>query len=196
MIQPEAEQQKKGFLDRLPRLGRVSQLILLIVGFLILFLPMWYINNLQQPQQSDARATLANLQKILAVSETPKAKYEAELAQITAETEAAKAGYPNPNQAPEIIDSLLELAELNDIYVTQTKVATSTPKDSIGPILTITLGLKGQMPKFQNFLLALDDKLPTSEIKQLNFSIVTEEAAEAEDTATVTLDILCYTGGK
>lgn len=196
MIQPESEQQqKKGFLERLPKLGRVSQLILLIVGFLIVFLPLWYINNLQEPQQVAARATLANLQKILSISETPKAKYEAELAQITAETEAAKAVLPSSNQAPEIVDSLLELAELNDIYVTQTKISSTTPKDSIGPVLTITLGLRGQMPKFQNFLLALDDKLPTSEIKQLNFSIVTEEAEGAEDTANVTLDILCYEGG-
>lgn len=189
MIQPESEK-KKSILDRLPKLGRVSQLILLIGGFLVIFIPIYLVNQQQIPKQADLRVTLTNLQKILAVAETPKAKFEAELAQVTAESEAAKAAFPSSNQAPEITDSLLELAELNDIYVTQTKISTSTPTGAIGPVLTITIGLKGQMPKFQNFLLALGDKLPTSQIKQLTFTIASAE--EAEDTASVTLDIFCY----
>jgi hypothetical protein len=190
MIQPETPEKKKSFLDRLPKLGRVSQLVLLIGGFLIIFIPLWVINQQQPEQQTELKATLVNLNKILAVEETPEAKLEAELAQIKAETEAAQAAFPNTNQSPEIIDSLLELAELNDIYVTQTNVSTSPPKGAIGPVLTITLGLKGQVPKFQNFLLALDDKLPTSQIKQLTFTIAVEEGEE--DTASITIDILCY----
>jgi hypothetical protein len=190
MIQPETPEKKKGFLDKLPKLGRVSQLVLLIGGFLIIFIPIWVINQQQPEQQTELRATLVNLDKILAAEETPKAKLEAELAQINAETEAAEAIFPNTSQSPEILDSLFELAELNDIYVTQTKVSTSQPKETIGPILTIQIGLKGQVPKFQNFLLALDDKLPTSQIKQLTFTIAVEEGEE--DTASITIDILCY----
>jgi hypothetical protein len=194
MIQTETPEKKKGFLDRLPKLGRVSQLVLLIGGFLVIFIPIWVINQQQPEQQTELKATLANLEKILAVEETPKAKLEAELAQIKAETEATKAIFPNPSQSPEILDSLLNLAELNDIYVTQTKVSTSQPKEAIGPILTLNLTLKGQVPKFQNFLLALDNKLPTSQIKQLTFTIAGEEGAE--DTASITIDIFCYEGSK
>ncbi|MGA7677260.1 MAG: hypothetical protein WCA51_02660 [Dehalococcoidia bacterium] len=190
MIQPETPEKKKSFLDRLPKLGRVSQLVLLIGGFLIIFIPIWVINQQQPEQQTELKATLVNLNKILAVEETPEAKLEAELAQIKAETEAAQAAFPNTSQSPEIIDSLLELAELNDIYVTQTNVSTSQPKGAIGPALTITLGLKGQVPKFQNFLLALDDKLPTSQIKQLTFTVAEKEGEE--DTASIMIDILCY----
>jgi hypothetical protein len=191
MIQPEPEK-KKGFLDRLPKMGRISQLVLLIGIFLILFIPLMLINNQQSAKQTELKATLANLGKILAAEETPKAKLEAELAQINAETEATKAIFPNTSQSPEIIDGLLELAEQNDIYVTQTKVSTSQPKEAIGPILTIQLGLKGQVPKFQNFLLALDNTLPTSQIKQVTFTIAGEEGAE--DAASITIDILCYEG--
>src|SRR4030042_3523958 len=193
MIQPEAGK-KKGILDGLPKLGRISQLILLIGGFLVIFIPIWLVNQQQPARQADLDATLANLQKILSVAETPKAKFEAELAQVKAGTEADKAVFPKSNQAAQIIDSLLELAELNDIYVTQTKVSTSTPTGAIGPVLTITLALKGQVPQFQNFLLALGDKLPTSQIKQVDFAIATGE--KAEDTASVILDILCYEGAK
>ncbi len=193
MTQPEPKK-KKGFLDRLPKMGRISQLVLLIGIFLILFIPLMLINNQQSAKQIGLKATLANLNKILAVKETPQDKLEAELVQINAETETAKAIFPNTSQSPEIIDSLFELAELNDLYITQTKVTTSTPKETIGPILTIQLGLRGQVPKFQNFLLALDSKLPTSQIKQLAFTIAGEEGEE--DTASITLDILCYEGSE
>jgi hypothetical protein len=191
MIQPEPEK-KKGFLDRLPKMGRTSQLVLLIGIFLIILIPLMVVNNQQPTKQTELKATLANLDKVLAEEGTPKAKLEAELAQINAEIEATKAIFPNTSQSPAIINSLLELAKQNDIYVTQTKVSTSQPKEAIGPILTIQLALKGQVPKFQNFLLALDDTLPTSHIKQVTFTVAGEEGEE--DTATVTIDILCYEG--
>jgi hypothetical protein len=190
MTQPEATEKKKGLLDRLPKLGRVSQLILLIGGFLVIFIPLWLLNQQQPERQAELETTLTNLQKILSVEQTPKAKYEADLAQDTAEIETNKAIFPSSKQTPEILDSLLELAELNDVYVTQTKVSTETPKKYIGPILTITLGLRGQVSKFENFLLGLDTKFPTSQIKQLTFTVVGTE--EEYDTATLTIDILCY----
>jgi hypothetical protein len=195
MIQPETTEKKKGLLDRLPRMGRLSQLILLIGAFLIIFIPIWLIDQQQSKRQNELKATLTNLNRILAIEETPKAKLEAELAQVTAETEATKAIFPNLNQSPAIIDSLIELASLNDIYITQTKVSSSPQgKEAIGPTLTIQLSLKGQVPKFQNFLLALDNKLPTSQIKKLSFSIAGEEGVE--DTASITIDILCYEGSE
>jgi len=194
MIQPEAPGKKPGVLDRLPKLGRVSQLVLLIGVFLVIFIPLLVINQQQPKVQASLEATIANMQKILSVEQTPKAKFEAELAQVTADMEAAEAVFPRANQAPEILDSLLELAELNDIYITQTKVSTSQPKDAIGPTLTIELGLRGQVPKFQNFLLALGDKLPTSQIKQLTFTIAGTEAVE--DTAKIVIAILCYEGSQ
>jgi hypothetical protein len=190
MIQSETPEKKKGLLDRLPKMGRISQLILLIGVFLIIFIPLWMINQQQPEKQATLSATLVNLQKILSGGQAPKTNFEAELAQVTAEAEAAKAVFPSSDQAPEIIDSLLELAELNDINVTQTAVSISRPAGAIGPVLTITLGLKGQVPKFQNFLLALDTKLPTSQITSVNFTIAGVE--EAEDTAGVTLNVFCY----
>jgi Tfp pilus assembly protein PilN len=193
MIQPEQEK-KKGFLDRLPKMGRVSQLVLLIGVFLVIFIPLFIINGQQPERQAQLTSSLVTLQKILSTQQTPKAKFEADLAQVTAENEAAKAAFPSSNGTPQILDSLLELAEVNDIYVTGTQVATSTPVGSIGPVLTIMLNLKGQVPKFQNFLLALDSKLPTSQIKQVTFTVTGVE--EEYDTANLVFDVLCYEGDK
>lgn len=195
MIQPEQEK-KKGFLDRLPKLGRISQLVLLIGIFLVIFVPLWMIDQQQPERQSQLESTLSNLQKILATGQTSKAKYEAELAQATADADVAKSVFPSPNQAPEIMDSLLALAEQNDVYVTQTAITTSTPTGSIGPVLSFQLSLRGQISKFQNFLLALDNKLPTSQIKVVSFTPAQESNGQEYDTAIVTIDVLCYGGGK
>jgi hypothetical protein len=191
MVEPQTEK-KKGVLDTLPKLGRVSQLILLIAVFLVVFIVLWVVNGNQEQLQTGLRGTLINTQKILSVTETPKTKFEAELAQANAETEAAKASFPKPDQAPEILDSLLEQATLNDILVTNTSVSSSTPSGSIGPVLTFQLGLKGQIPKFQNFLLGLDTKLPTSRITAIAFT--TAKVGEEYDTASISIDVLCYKG--
>jgi hypothetical protein len=177
MIQPEApEEKKKGFTGSLPKIGRLSQLILLIGVFLIIFVPLWLLNQKQSERQAELRTTLANLTRVLAVEEAPEAKLEAELAQATAETEATKALFPATNQSPEILDSLIELAELNDLCITATSVElheADSEEDKakvIGPMLRIVIGLRGQVPKFQNFLLALDDLLPTSQINTIAFA--------------------------
>jgi hypothetical protein len=57
-------------------------------------------------------------------------------------------------------------------------------------VLTFSLGLKGQIPKFQNFLLALDTKLPTSQIKTVKFTVA--QTDEEYDTASLAIDVLCY----
>jgi hypothetical protein len=191
MLEP-GQEKKKGFLDRLPKLGRISQLVLVIGIFLVIFVPIFVINQQQPERQSQLEATLSNLQKIVTTVQTPKAKFEADLAQATADTEAAKAAFPGSQASPQILDTLRKLADVNDIYITATKVSTSTPAGSIGPILTVTLNLKGQVPLFQNFLLGLDTKLPTSQIKQVRFTITGVEGEY--DTATVVMDILSYGG--
>jgi hypothetical protein len=193
-MQPVTTGKKKGFLDRLPKLGRVSQLVLLIGIFLLIFVPLFVINQKQPETQTGYQNTLANLQRIISGEQAPKAKYEADLVQATADAAAERASFPAPDQAPEILDKLLGMAEDNDIYVTNTSITSTTPKGSIGPVLTFTLGFKGQIPKFENFMLALDTKLPSSQIKQFTF---TTAATEQEyDTASIAIDVLCYGGTK
>jgi len=190
MQQPQTTEKQKGVLERLPRLGRISQLILIVGVFAFIFVPLLLFYQQQEPKQAEAKSTLANMQKILAVSETPKAKYEAELAQATASSEAARASFPKPDQAPEIMDTLMALASANDIIVTSTSVTSVTPTGSIGPVLTFDVGFKGQIPKFQNFLLGIDSKLPTAQIKEVGYVVAAKEGDY--DTAIITIDVFCY----
>ncbi|HEX7363605.1 MAG TPA: hypothetical protein VF366_00330 [Dehalococcoidia bacterium] len=190
MQQPQTEEKQPGVLERLPKLGRVSQLILIVGVFVLIFVPLLLIYQQQEPKQNEARASLSNTQKILSAAETPQAKFEAQLAEATATVEAARASFPKPDQAPEIIDTIIALAAANDIIVTRTSVSSAAPAGSIGPVLTFVVGFKGQIPKFQNFLLGLDSKLPTSEIKAVSFIVAKEEGDY--DSADVTINVLCY----
>jgi hypothetical protein len=193
MLQTETTKKNKGILERLPKLGRLSQLVLLIGVFLVIFVGLLMLNNQLSAKQTTLNSTLTNLQKILTgAQQTPQSKYEGDLAQATAQSQAAKASYPTPNQAPEILDSLLALAASNDVYVTGTAITSDTTAGAIGPTLTFDLGLKGQIPKFENFLLALDKKLPTSRINTLTF--VAAGVGQEYDTATIKIDVLSYAG--
>ena len=58
--------------------------------------------------------------------------------------------------------------------------------------MTFEIALEGQVPKFQNFLLALDAALPTAEVKDVTFTIAEEE--DEEDMASITIDVSCYEG--
>jgi len=200
MIRDSEPESQKGVLAKQPRLGGVSRLILVGGIFLILFIPLWLIHQQQPAKQAELRATLSNLQKVLAVQENPKEKFEAEIKQTEAELEAAKAVFPNPNQSPEIIEGLLKLAKLNDIAVTEIKESSS--KKKIGqdksatewPVLTFDIKLTGQVPKFQNFLLALDGKFTTCQIREATITIAKKEGEE--DTASLKIDVFCYESSK
>ena len=204
MIQPEPKEKKKaGLLSKLPKLGRVSQLLLLIGIFLILFLPLVVIYQKQPAMQAGLQQEFSLLQKVLATPTTQngdKGAVEAELKRVADETEAVRTIFPDPDKSPEIIDRLIQLAESNDIDITQAKVSTS--KQKIGEAkdavewdkLTFEIGLKGQVAKFQNFMLALgkDDKLQTCVVREVTFTVAKKEGDK--DTASLKIDVFCYKG--
>jgi hypothetical protein len=208
MIQPEPQKEKKGFLQRLPlgrlpKLGRLSQLMLLVGIFLIVFIALWMVHQAQAPKQVDLESRRLILERVLAGSgkqEGSKDKLEAQLSSITAETETASAVFYTQDRGPEIMNRLLELAQLYDISVVKTEQSASDQTITIGDntvtyqVLTFTLDLKGQVAEFQNFLLALESKLPTSEIKEVTITVA--EKKGEEDTATVNLDVFCYGSSK
>ena len=195
MIGPEEPEKKKSLLDKLPKLGKTSQFVLLIGIFLILFIPLWMYDQQQPPKQAELEHELSLLQTILESPTTKGESLQSEINQVEAELEAARGVYPDPSQSPEIIDRLLEMAESNDIDVTKTKVSITTRK--IGameyPVLTFDMGLTGQVAKFENLILDVSDAFPTSEISVVKMT-VTEQEGE-EDTASMVIDIFCYKGG-
>lgn len=196
MVSPPSEKKTKG----LPGLSRTSQLVLVVGIFLILLIPTYFIYQ-QQPQRHQQLATtLANLEKALAVETTGKSKLEAEIEAADEALQAVKAQYPSTSLAPEIADRLFNLARDNGITVTQCKTSVSKKKVGEGqgaldfPVLVFEMVLKGQVPGFQNFLIAVDGAFPTAQFKQVAFTIPEQE--EAEHTASITLEMLCLPAGE
>ncbi len=58
MQQPGNTEKQKGVLDRLPKLGRVSQLILIVGVFVLIFVPLLLIYQQQEPKRSRDQAWL------------------------------------------------------------------------------------------------------------------------------------------
>ncbi len=198
----EEDRKKKGILERLPRLSRTSQTVLILAILVAMFLPTYLIYYQQPKMRATLQASLASLQKVLDAEETPKVKLETELTRIEEETAATRAIYPDPSHVPELVNDLIELAKENGATVTNTKVSVTklqppkekakgpAPKEMVDTVLNVDLSLKGQVAHFQNFLLALDRQFPTARIKKAAFTIHSEEGTE--DTCELSLLVLCY----
>jgi len=199
--EPKKKKQKKSIAEQLPKMGRASRIALIVGVFLIVFVSLIFVGNQQASRQAELRKNIVTLQRGLSTGTQAdsQAKLEAQIKQAEAETEVARAVFPVSDQAPEILDRLLKLAKANDIGVTRTAMTMSQKPIAIGgkqvtyDVFTFQLSLKGQVSKFQNFLLALGDELPTSQISAVNITVAAKE--HEEDTASVTVEVLCY-GGK
>lgn len=187
-IQPK-DKKKSNIADRLPKLGKVSQLILLIGIFAIIMVPLTLIERQQPVKQTELKGTLSNLEKILAATPARGEDLQSQIDKINAEIDITNQLYPDTDQIFNIIDILLELALLNDVTVTRitAEEPQSDEKQERFNSISFEINLTGQVPRFQNFILSVNDRFPTSEFNSVNISIAAEE--ETEDTATIEFDI-------
>jgi Tfp pilus assembly protein PilO len=182
-------------LNRLPKLSRLSHVIVLVGVFVVLLGGMLFLINTQSARYAELRSELTSLQAILVKPVTEKESIQVKIDKVEAEIESSNEVFPKLEQSTDIVNSLYDLAESNDVVIT--KASTVMPdlrqvKTSY-PALTFTLSLDGQVPKFQNFLLAVGDRYPTSEIRRVDITIADEEGEE--DKADITIDVHCYQGG-
>ncbi len=195
MMRSEEQEKKKNMLDKLPKLGKASQLMLLVGVFLIIFIPLSVIYRQQPVKWDELKHELSLLQTILTAPTAKKEMLQAQIRQVDAEMEVATTLYPKLGQSVNIMDGLLELADANDISVstTRTMVTEKEEGETSFDVVTFEMYLKGQVPKFQNFILALGDWLPASKVSTVNITIADKEGDE--DTAILKIDIACNEGG-
>jgi hypothetical protein len=195
MIQDESKVKSPKSIS-LPKISPVTRLILFTGIFLIIGIPLYLVYSQQQVRKLELNQQLGILQKAMESTESPEVlKKDAEfgLLQARKELETARGVFPNSDQSPEIIDNLIKLAKANGAEITKTLVVTSEPSVKVGsdtmvfPATTLDINLRGQVPKFQNFLLALINFFPTSQIKKVYFNISEKEGQE--DTGNVVLTV-------
>jgi Tfp pilus assembly protein PilN len=186
--------QASTLLNKLPKLSRLSHVIVLIGVFAVILGGMLFLNNTQSSRYAELRSELTSLQVILAKPVTEKESIQTKIDKVEAEIESSKEVFPKLEQSTDIVNSLYDLAETNDVVITRatTVIPDLEQVKTSYPSLTFTLSMDGQVPKFLNFLLAVGDRYPTSEIREVSITIADEEGDE--DNADITIDVHCYQG--
>jgi hypothetical protein len=188
---------------KLPRISPVARLILIIGIFLVIAIPLYLTLSQQQVRKAELVQQYSMLEKALGKPEPVdflKNELDTDIAKAKKELTNIKTVFPNADQSPEIIDDLMALARENDIEITKALIATESGELKVGtdvmkyPVSNFDISLKGQVPKFQNFLWELNSKFPTSKIEKVYFRI--PEKVDEEDTANIVLSVFNNQGAQ
>jgi cell division protein FtsL len=188
MEQKNLQADKKANSSRIPRLGKLSRLLLIIGIFAIIFIPVAIVYRQQPVKRTELQQEMANIQKILEVPLTEKERLQAEINKANAMTEVAEESFPRGDPGVDIVEGLFELAEKSDLVISG--METDLPNDEDQgefPVLHFTITLTGQIAKVQNLLLQINDRYPTSVIKRADFMILESEGLE--DVSILEIDI-------
>jgi cell division protein FtsL len=174
--------------SKVPRLSKLSRLLLIVGVFIIIIVPIAMVYRQQPIKRSAMEQELTNLQKILAVPLTEKERLQAEIRKAEAVKEVAEESFPKMNPGVDIVEGLFELADKSDLIITY--IETELPdedKETDYPYLVFTISITGQISKVQNFLLQVNDRYPTSVMK--NAELVILEGQGLEDVSVLTVNI-------
>jgi len=177
---------------------RPSLLTILFAGiFLIFFIPLFLTYNSQMANQTTIKQQNENLQKILIGQQSDDEQrntLETQLSKAQQSIEDKDVIFPAHTQSPEIVDQLLTMAKSNGIEITKMMISNASAVVKVGladidfPTVVFDMDLSGQIPMFQNFLLNLDNELPTAVISKIAFRAAAKEGDL--DTANVIISIL------
>ena len=186
MEQRDTQSVKKA--SRVPRLSKLSKLLLIVGIFIIVMVPIAMVYRQQPIKRYEMEQELTNLQKILAVPLTEKERLQAEINKAEAVTEVAIESFPKVNPGVDIVEGLFELADKSDLIINY--VETELPKEEEKkdyPFLIFKISITGQISKVQNFLLQVNDRYPTSVVKKAE--LIVFESEGLEDISVLTINI-------
>jgi Tfp pilus assembly protein PilO len=188
-----AGKQKPTLFSRLPKLGRVSQLVLLIGVFLIIIIPLILIQNQQRLEQTEYEQQIALLQRILSTPYTQAATLEDELRQAETSLSIIKNKFPTQYYAKEALNDLFRIARSNGVAIVKASTSigeltlTEGSVKTTYPSLMCDLGIAGDSAKFQNFLVGIRE-LETCRINSITINMAVD--VKEEDSAMLDLQIL------
>jgi Tfp pilus assembly protein PilO len=181
-------------LQRLPRLGTRIWVLIILCLFVIAVVPLAMGYMTQSARQQALKLQIGQLQPqvdALKAKMASQPSAAAEMGRLKAEAEAAKLLYKSLADNPEISQVIMDLAWDNHINITSMSVSSSKSK-ILGkeyPVLVYSLSLTGQVAGFQNFLIAIGNKLPSSQYSGVSIS---PAATEGElDTASIGIQVYC-----
>jgi len=180
--------------QRLPRLSTSVWLILILSIFLIIMVPMVtsYLDQVSQQAAVQLQTNLVQSQiDALKIKMASQSTVTTEAAKMKADMEAAKAQYKSVDDNAGVSQILMDLAWDYDITIIGMSVSTSMGKMAGAdyPMLSYSLSLTGQVANFQNFLIAVGNKLPSSQFNNVTINPATVEGEL--DNASISMQVYC-----
>lgn len=180
--------------QRLPRLSTSVWLILILALFLIAMVPMvtGYIEQISQQAAIQLQISLVQSQiDALTAKMASQSSATTEAAKMKADLEAAKLQYKNVGDNAEVSQIIMGLAWDYDITITSMSVSQAKSKilGTDYTVLSYSLSLTGQVANFQNFLIAVGQKLPSSQFTSTTISPATVEGEL--DNASISMQVYC-----
>ncbi|RPJ64296.1 MAG: hypothetical protein EHM12_00010 [Dehalococcoidia bacterium] len=196
MVSPVSANKPSGgnIFSKLPRLSTSIWLLIIVALVLIVCVPMvtaYFDSSSQQAALQDRLSKLqtqyAGLQKEL----TPQGSLTAQVNQLRLDVEAAESIYGNACDSVETSRDLIDLAWQYDITITNISASAVITKikgkDYAGTSYLITMS--GQVSNFQNYLIALGNKFPTSQPTEVE--IKPAKVQGTLDAATIKIFVVC-----
>lgn len=198
MATPKQAPKKTGasIFERLPRFSSSVWLIIILCLFLVAMIPLAMGYFSQGSKQQALRLQVSQLQSqydSVKAKMTGQGSLSAEVGKLKAEAEAAAKLYENGCDNLKSSQILMDLAWENDITITSMGVSSSTGKilDKSYPAFTYGISMTGQVAGFQNFLIAVDRRFPSSQYQVINIKPATVQGNM--DIATMNIQIMCNT---
>jgi cell division protein FtsL len=181
------------------RLGKTSRVVIIVVVFLMVFAAIFYVYQQQTAKQFELGQELSSLHNKVSAQSNTGSDLEVQTSRAEQYLADVKSSFSSPDEAPEILDELISLAKANDMEITSTRITRTKGTFNIEkqkvefPVLKLQMGFRGQVPKFQNFMLSLESVLPASQIKELGMQVTQEEGEQ--DIGSLSIEIYCLKEG-
>jgi len=154
----------------LPKIGRITQLILVLGIFVIVSGALFLIWRGQVETQENLKKDLALARTLLAKPPITLADLEDKIKAAEAELKATEALFPKLEQSLEITDSLIKLAERFNLRVTgmSTRVISKKIEKVDYQVINLELELQGSIASILGFIAKLVKELPAAEIASVS----------------------------
>lgn len=185
---------KRNIFQKLPRLSTSVWLLIVSALILIVAVPLFLGYFSEISAQTQLKHQLNQLQTRYNDLQKQSGLQPALLAEVDAlkkDVDKAKLSYQNVEDSIEVSQDLIELAWEYDITINSMSMAQITSK-YLGvdrPVLVCVMSMTGQVPAFQNYLLAIGNKLPSSQISQIVIQPAVEQGKL--DKATIKIQVVC-----
>jgi hypothetical protein len=181
-------------LQKLPKLSTSVWLLIIVVLVLVAVIPMitsYFDATAQQAPLRDKLSKLQSQYAILQKQVTPQGILTGQVNQLKSDVEAARLVYGHACDGIETSQDLLNLAWEYDVTITSLAASPGTAKiqgkDYSGTSYVLTM--TGQVANFQNYLIAVGNKFPSSKPSAVSIAPSTTEGVL--DQATLTVLIVC-----